>query len=530
MRISTTQIYESTTANYQRNYANVVKTGEEVSSGIKLNTASDDPVGAARVLQLTQQSSMLTQYASNISTINTNVVNSETALASITTTLQAVREKIVSAGNGSYTDQNRLAVAQELKQYQSQILGLMNSQDGNGQYIFAGSKSSAPAYSIGADGMYSYNGDQTSVNLAVGDGLVLASNTTGYEAFEQAINSTRTSATLLSPAADDGKVGLTGGVVTSTSVYNSAYQGGEPYTLTFTSGSQFKITDGTGTDVTGDASSAGSFNSGGIAAQTFTFRGVEMTLNINLSAADKATPAAADAALTNRTYRLASTPDSVTTSRSPGNASTATVSSSTVGTSAADLTAFNNTFPTTGAVLKFTSPTAYELYAAPITSTSTPVSTGTMTGANAKAAGVNFTVNGTPAAGDQFVVQSGTHQTENVLNTLTAIIKALTTPADGDLIATQKLNASLTSALGNVSSSMEQIATAQSAGGSRQLAAIAQGSTNELLKSNNEIEQGTYVNADVIEASTRLTLQKTMLDASQQVFVQLSKLNLFSQL
>jgi flagellar hook-associated protein 3 FlgL len=33
-----------------------------------------------------------------------------------------------------------------------------------------------------------------------------------------------------------------------------------------------------------------------------------------------------------------------------------------------------------------------------------------------------------------------------------------------------------------------------------------------------------------VEATTRLTLQKTMLEASQMVFSQLSKLNLFSQL
>ncbi|KPW65925.1 flagellar hook-associated protein 3 [Pseudomonas amygdali] len=530
MRISTTQFYESTNTNYQRTYSNVLKTSEEVSSGIKLNTASDDPVGAARVLQLAQQNSMLTQYASNIGTISTNIVNSETALTSIVDTMQTAREVIVSAGNGAYTDSDRLAKAAELKQYQSQLLGLMNSQDSNGQYIFAGSKSSAPPYAQNADGTYSYSGDQTSVNLAIGDGLVLPSNTTGYEAFEQAVNTTRTSSTLLSPATDDGKVGLTGGQVTSTSAYNSGYQAGEPYTMTFLSGTQFKITDASGTDVTTDASTAGKFSYGSFADQTFTFRGVELTMNINLSAAESATPATAATALTNRSYELASTPDTVSASRSPGNTSAATISSSAVGNTTADRTAFNNTFPPNGAILKFTSATAYDLYASPVTSSSKPVSSGTLTGSTANASGVNFTVSGTPAAGDQFVVESGTHQTENILNTLTAAIKALSTPTDGNLVASQKLDAALGSALGNIASSIDQASTARSAGGARQLAATAQGTTNDLLKGNNTVEQGTYVNADIVEATTRLTLQKTMLDASQQVFVQLSKLNLFSQL
>lgn len=316
MRISTTQFFESTNTNYQRNYSNLNKTSEEVSSGIKLNTAGDDPVGAARVLQLAQQNSMLTQYETNIGTINTNVVTTETTLTSIIDTMQAAREQIVSAGSGAFTDSDRLAKASALKQYQSQILGLMNSQDPNGQYIFSGSKASTPPYAQNADGSYSYKGDQTSVNLAVGDGLVMASNTTGFEAFEQSVNTTRTSATRLSPATDDGKIGLSSGLVTSTPTYNASYQAGEPYTLTFLSGTQFKITDASGTDVSSDTSSGGKFSHGSFDAQTFTFRGVEMTLNVNLPAADRVSDATADAALANRSYQLASTPDSVSTARS----------------------------------------------------------------------------------------------------------------------------------------------------------------------------------------------------------------------
>lgn len=533
MRISTSQFYEASTANYQRSYSNVLKTSQEISSGVKLNTAADDPVGAARVLQLAQQNSMLEQYKANISTVNTNIVNSETALKSIQDSIQAARDLIVKAGNGSYTDKDRISTAGELKELQKTILGLMNSQDSNGQYMFSGSKSSTAPYSMNADGTYSYNGDQTALTLAVGDGLKLAAGTTGFEAFEQAVNTTRTSSTLTSPAVEDGKVSLSGGLVTSTNTYNDSYQSGEPYSLTFISATEFRITDGATppNDVTVDASSAGKFTYTGIADQTFTFRGVELKLNVNLTDAEKATAATADAALTGRSYQLASTPDSITVSRSPGNPSATTVSSAAVGTSAADLAAYNNVFPTTGAVLKYSSTDGYQLFASPYAAGNTPVAAGVVTGSTVKAAGVEFTIaGGPPADGDTFLVQGGTHQTENILNTLTNVIKALNTPADGDLVATQKLTSALTSALGNVSSSLEQVSTAISAGGARQVAASAQDTTNDLLQGNNTLEQDSYVNADTIEATTRLTLQKTMLEASQMVFTQLSRLNLFSQL
>src|SRR5690606_28013849 len=148
MRISTAQFYETSASNYQRTYANVVKTSDEVSSQIKLNTAGDDPIGAARVLELQQKGSMLNQYKSNIDTVNTNVVQTETALTAITSAIQRAQEVVLGAGNATFTDKDRKANAQELQQLQTQILGLMNSQDADGNYIFSGSKSTTPPYAV----------------------------------------------------------------------------------------------------------------------------------------------------------------------------------------------------------------------------------------------------------------------------------------------------------------------------------------------------------------------------------------------
>ncbi len=52
MRISTSQFYNTTSANYQRNLANTVKSQQEASDNLRIRTAADDPVGAARLLQL----------------------------------------------------------------------------------------------------------------------------------------------------------------------------------------------------------------------------------------------------------------------------------------------------------------------------------------------------------------------------------------------------------------------------------------------------------------------------------------------
>ncbi|WP_341958986.1 flagellar hook-associated protein 3 [Pseudomonas sp. RC10] len=537
MRISTTQFYETSASNYSRTYANVVKTGDEVASQVKLNTAGDDPVGAARVLQLQQMGTMLNQYKSNIDNINTGVVQTETALTSIDSAIQRAQELVLSAGSSTFTDKDRQANAAELTSLQSQILGLMNSKDANGSYLFSGSKSTTAPYAINPDGTYSYQGDQTRNQLAIGSGISMASNTTGWDAFEQAINTTRTSSTLTSPATDDGMISLSGGSVSNDATYNSKFTAGEPYTVSFTNGSQYKILDKNLNDVTGEATSAGKFSTTSGANQTIGFRGLELTLNINLSDAQYGDSAAADAAMTAapHTFTLAVSPSTVSTARLPGNsAGSAVITSSQV----TDQATFDKTFPSGGAVLRFTGTNTFDLYAAPYDPASNPVVTGgSLTGTpvanQAVAAGVTFTFSGSPpvlASGDQFTASSSTQHTENILNTLSSVITALNGKVDGDPVATQKLQATLTSTIGNLKSQQNQILDAISDGGARSATATNQGVTNQNLLDNGTTEAGTITASDPVDAISRLTLQKTMLQASQLVFTQLSSLNLFSKL
>ncbi|SDJ24558.1 flagellar hook-associated protein 3 [Pseudomonas abietaniphila] len=527
MRISTAQYYEASAANYQRNYANVIKSGDEVSSQVKLNTAGDDPVGAARVLQLQQMNAMLTQYQTNASAVNTKGTHAESVLSSINTAIQRAQDLVIGAGSAAFSDKDRLANAAELKELQSQILGLMNSQDADGSYLFAGSKSTTVPYAINPDGTYSYQGDQSKNNVDIGNGISTATNTTGWEAFEQAVNTTRTSATLTSPATNDGLVSMSGGVVTSSADYNAKFVGGQPYSITFTSSTEFVIRDKDLNDVTAEASGKGSISSDSAASQNVTFRGLQFSLNVNLTDAQKADKGLADAAMKTHSFDLAISPSSISTARMPGNASSSVIT----GSSVTDPVAFNESFPQGGAILKFTTADDFEVYASPYdAATSKPITTGTVVGNTATVAGVTFNFSGPRIAGDQFTAQGSTQQNQNILNTLSSVINALTTPVDGDVLGQQRLQASLSSAIGNLQSASEQIGTALGDIGARTDAATKQQVTNQTLLDNGKLESSSITASDPAEAITRLTLEQSMLQASQLVFTKISTLNLFSQL
>lgn len=85
MRISTSQFYNSNSANYQRSFSNLDKTRQEASDGIRVRRGADDPVGAARLLQLQQQQNMLDQYTRNVTNVRNALGTAESTLNAIGT-------------------------------------------------------------------------------------------------------------------------------------------------------------------------------------------------------------------------------------------------------------------------------------------------------------------------------------------------------------------------------------------------------------------------------------------------------------
>ncbi|MGY3173390.1 flagellar hook-associated protein 3 FlgL [Pseudomonas sp. TE12234] len=523
MRISTAQYYETTAANYQSNYSKAIATSNEASSLTRINTAADDPIGAGRLLSLGQQSAALNQYGTNIDSTKSALSLQETTLTSIGNALQRAKELALAASNGTATDADRKAYASEMGQIQQQVMGLMNSKDSAGNYLFSGSKTDTAPYSQNSDGTFTYNGDQTSINLGIGDGMTVATNTTGWDAFQQAINTSRTQTTMTAPAVDDGRVVLSNGTIGTSSTYNAKFAGGQPYTVNFLSSTQLQITDALGNDVTAEASQNGVISNANGANQTVSFRGVDLKLNINL----KSTDANPDAVIAGHSFQLAATPDSFNASRSPGNTSTAVIT----GSSVTNQAAYTNAFPSGGAVLKFTSATAFDLYAAPITADSRPVSSGTVSGGNATAAGVTFALGGgAPASGDQFLIQNNDHQTQNVLDTLGHMVTALNTPIDGNPVAKQNFLGAMESGLGNIDSAVNQIGSAVTSIGARGQSLDNQSATNESLTQANATSQSSIRDSDPAEVMTRLTLQQTMLQAAQLAFSKISQLGLFNKI
>jgi flagellar hook-associated protein 3 FlgL len=64
-----------------------------------------------------------------------------------------------------------------------QLLSLANTRDSNGNYLFAGSKVTQAAFAVDASGYPTYQGDQTRMQVSIGDQRSIAVNRTGTDAF-----------------------------------------------------------------------------------------------------------------------------------------------------------------------------------------------------------------------------------------------------------------------------------------------------------------------------------------------------------
>ena len=146
MRISTQQYFETSSAKYQSNYSSVVKAQDQASSGVRVQTAADDPVAAARLLMLQQQKDMLAQFNGNIDTLKNSLTTQDGVLENINIAIQRASELALKAGNVGISDADRKSTAAEIGAIEDQILGLLNTKDASGNYLFSGSKTDTPPY------------------------------------------------------------------------------------------------------------------------------------------------------------------------------------------------------------------------------------------------------------------------------------------------------------------------------------------------------------------------------------------------
>ncbi|RTE86155.1 MULTISPECIES: flagellar hook-associated protein FlgL [Gammaproteobacteria] len=185
MRIPTNQLYSrglDAVLDAQRKLVNVQN---QIARETKILTPADDPVGKAQVMGLDDRISQNEQFQRNSNLLRNRLERSESVFSSITTGLDRARVLMVQSGNGVYDEQDRKALAEELKGIRDEVLGLMNSKDENGDYLFSGFQKRTESFSKNpVTGNYDYNGDDGRNQVQLSPSLRVTSLEPGSSAFQ----------------------------------------------------------------------------------------------------------------------------------------------------------------------------------------------------------------------------------------------------------------------------------------------------------------------------------------------------------
>ena len=200
MRISSQQAFNLGVKGIQNNYAELIRTQQQISTGNRILTPADDPVASVRLMQLEQQQNMLGQYKDNLVAANNSLVQEESVLNSVNDIMQRIRVLAEEAGNGALSQSDRQSIAAELREREDELLGLMNTKNARGEYLFSGFQGKTQPFVRQGDGSFVYMGDEGQRKLQVASSLDIPISDNGKKVFQNVTNAARLDATYTQPA------------------------------------------------------------------------------------------------------------------------------------------------------------------------------------------------------------------------------------------------------------------------------------------------------------------------------------------
>jgi flagellin-like hook-associated protein FlgL len=179
-------VYSNTVYALATQSATLARLQEQVSSGLRVGKASDDPGSAVKIMDLRRKSASLDSYLKNLGQTSQTLSNSLNAMQAISTSLTRVRQLLTQASSGIYSDANRASMAEEVDTLLDQALSLANTYD-LGQYSFGGQDVATAPYVVqrvnGRITDVRYAGSLEQMRVPVAPGTNIASQLVGDDIF-----------------------------------------------------------------------------------------------------------------------------------------------------------------------------------------------------------------------------------------------------------------------------------------------------------------------------------------------------------
>ncbi len=220
-----------------RTQTEIARLQGQAATGKAFAAPSEDPFAATRSLQLGRSLDQLAQYEENAGRAEDRLTLQEVTFGDLGTLFQRVRELAIQGNSGVLSDSDRRAIATEVQALRDEAFALANAVDGEGNYLFAGYRTSVRPFADGPAGV-TYLGDAGEREVPIGPGRRIVDGVDGDSAFMRIRAGNGVFVTAASPANRGTAVIDAGTVLEPTS-------GAFPrYTISFTSETDFEVRRG----------------------------------------------------------------------------------------------------------------------------------------------------------------------------------------------------------------------------------------------------------------------------------------------
>ena len=187
MAISTNYAFGVAVKQMQDVQAQIAKTQGQLATGTLLGNPSDNPDATASVQRLQSAISRQTSYSKSLTQADNRLAAQETNISGSSGVLIRIKELTLQAANATVSSSGRVNISTEIKSLRDQLLAMANARDESGNFIFGGARTGSQPFAANAQGQINYTGDQSQVEVAIGDQSRVAVGGVGSQVFTSVV-------------------------------------------------------------------------------------------------------------------------------------------------------------------------------------------------------------------------------------------------------------------------------------------------------------------------------------------------------
>lgn len=165
----------------------LLKLQEQLSTQLRVNRPSDDPLAARRAINARDEIAKNAQFLTNISTTSVGFQDAETSILNVNSQVIRVKELSLQGVNNTNGPAQREQFAVEINQIIESVVQQANKLT-NGRYIFGGTRTDNPPFVATRNAnneitSVAYEGNDNKISAEVSDGVYVNINETGQDVF-----------------------------------------------------------------------------------------------------------------------------------------------------------------------------------------------------------------------------------------------------------------------------------------------------------------------------------------------------------